>query len=164
MPNWCSNRILIEGDDVVIDQIMEIAGDPPNLMNLRAKPDDVEDWYQWRLANWGTKWELDVNSWDVTDHSILIDASSAWSPPIALLEYISEMFSCRIGASYYEFGCDFVGAVRIDNGVLTESSGSISDSVEADEDAEDYFEQVNDVCERLVLHHVEAVLAGTEEV
>ena len=40
------------------------------------------DWYSWRNANWGTKWEPDIISFDREDETtVYIEMYTAWSPP-----------------------------------------------------------------------------------
>jgi len=49
-----------------------------------------EDWYEWRLQNWGTKWDVDgdvdVNKLD--DDLYRLYFTTAWSPPIHWFETV----------------------------------------------------------------------------
>ena len=78
----------------------------------------AENWYDWRVNNWGTKWEVcefygvdrqHLN--DSPDESTISFAfSSAWSPPIGAYEqFLSDNDNCSLKAWYYEGGCDFMG-------------------------------------------------------
>ena len=79
----------------------------------------AENWYDWRLNNWGTKWELcefyGVDRQYLTEQSegestISFAFSSAWSPPIGAYEkFLENNSNCFIRAYYYEGGCDFMG-------------------------------------------------------
>ena len=82
-----------------------------------------DNWYDWRVENWGTKWELcefygvdrqHLN--DSLDESIISFAfSSAWAPPInAYEQFLRDNENCSLKAYYYEGGCDFMG--EWDNG------------------------------------------------
>jgi hypothetical protein len=81
-----------------------------------------DNWYDWRVENWGTKWE--VNEFYGVDRQHLNDSldestisfgfSSAWSPPInAYQTFIMNMseknLDVSVKAYYYEGGCDFMG-------------------------------------------------------
>ena len=77
----------------------------------------AENWYDWRVNNWGTKWE--VNEFYgidkqpdalIGDSTISFAFSSAWSPPIGAYEkFLENNPDCFIRAYYYEGGCDFMG-------------------------------------------------------
>ena len=149
MPNWCDNQITITGPNSVIDKIEEIvkADDThknTGLLNFfKPMPKELEgttspsssadkpqpmvegfdNWYDWRVENWGTKWELcefygvdrqHLN--DSLDESTISFAfSSAWAPPInAYEQFLADNENCSLKAYYYEGGCDFMG--EWDNG------------------------------------------------
>ena len=77
----------------------------------------AENWYDWRVNNWGTKWEVnefygvDKQADALIGHStISFSFSSAWSPPIGAYEkFLENNPDCSIKAYYYEGGCDFMG-------------------------------------------------------
>lgn len=69
-------------------------------------------WYDWQCANWGTKWDTgeqgnnDINPNDPTMLTAGFD--TAWSPPIAAYERLTELgFSVKAG--YYEPGMCYAG-------------------------------------------------------
>ena len=146
MPNWCDNQITITGPNSVIDKIEKIVKeekDGDGLLNFfHPMPKQLEDttspsssadkpqpmvegfdnWYDWRVENWSTKWE--VNEFYGVDRQHLNDSldestisfgfSSAWSPPInAYQTFIMNMseknLDVSVKAYYYEGGCDFMG-------------------------------------------------------
>ncbi len=80
---------------------------------LMNKPQIYKDsWYQWRLQNWGTKWEFcDVTLNPDTDASEFdCSFSTAWSPPIEGLFRVSTMFPDALFTLFYrEDGYDFTG-------------------------------------------------------
>lgn len=68
------------------------------------------DWYTWRLANWGTKWDVDPDHVDIQEHSVLIAYDTAWSPAEAVWEKVSKDFPhLNIRVKYFEEGNDFIG-------------------------------------------------------
>ena len=77
----------------------------------------AENWYDWRVNNWGTKWEVcEFYGVDkqpdalIGDSTISFAFSSAWSPPIGAYEkFLEKNPDCFIRAYYYEGGCDFMG-------------------------------------------------------
>jgi len=84
----------------------------------------AENWYDWRVNNWGTKWELcefyGVDRQYLTEQNdgestISFGFSSAWAPPIGAYEqFLADNENCGLKAYYYEGGCDFMG--EWDNG------------------------------------------------
>ena len=146
MPNWCDNQITITGPNSVIDKIEKIVKEesndtengllqffhpmPKELMETEKSSDDkkmnrqpfvdgVNNWYDWRVKNWGTKWELcefyGVDRQYLTEQNegestISFAFSSAWAPPIeAYQNFLENNSDCFIRAYYYEGGCDFMG-------------------------------------------------------
>ena len=77
----------------------------------------AENWYDWRVNNWGTTWEVcEFYGVDkqpdalIGDSTITFAFSSAWSPPIGAYEkFLENNPDCFIRAYYYEGGCDFMG-------------------------------------------------------
>ena len=119
MPNWCDNSATLMHDDVKkIDALVEemskktddeySAGCP--FQHLRPRPQEEEDnWYDWNLRNWGTKWEADVIDWEKSDdNSVRIYFNSAWAPPTQLYEYLVEN-GWKVEALYHESGMGFAG-------------------------------------------------------
>ena len=146
MPNYCNNNIRITGPNSVIDKIEKIVSkktdDDNGLLNyFYPMPKELKDttspnpkagtkkakamklklgadcWYDWRVNNWSTKWDVTEIYGEASRTHIGDDESeisfgfdSAWSPPIGAYQYwISENSNCSIRATYYEPGCDFMG-------------------------------------------------------
>lgn len=80
------------------------------------KATGYQSWYDFCVARWGTKWEVDCEPVDVHPDSTVVTASfdSAWSPPIGVYaELVEQGFGVR--AFYHEPGMCFAGIW--DNGV-----------------------------------------------
>ena len=58
-------------------------------------------WYEWAIRTWGTKWdacEIDINGDE-------IDFDTAWSPPVGVLQKLSELNpNCEVTCDWYEEG------------------------------------------------------------
>ena len=129
MPNWCNNSITISGSTDTIKQLWDDAHDGEDFGLLNAMvpmPTELEDttkgtdgdavnWYDWRVSNWGTKWDVSdegleyVDNKDGTSH-ITGWFDSAWAPPIeAYNTFLDDMDGCSIEATYEEGGMDFAG-------------------------------------------------------
>ena len=141
MPNWCNNTITIKGstetvkqlwDDAVenngllsaiapLPKILENTTSPapkdldPELQQKMIKETGFDNWYDWQVANWGTKWDIDVEGLEFTDHgdgtsTIAGWFDSAWSPPIEAYQTLCDsMDGIYLEAFYDEPGMCFVG-------------------------------------------------------
>lgn len=168
MPNWCSNSITLRhADPAMIDRVMNSKG---LLMEFLPTPQDLtdtvagwmgedkqaaheaqqaaniekygfKDWYDWNVANWGTKWDFELENKERQDPNTLTAAfDSAWSPPVTAYEKLMEL-GFEIEAMYYEPGMCFVG--KWDNGVdeFFEYGSETSETIRAaiGEELDDYF-------------------------
>lgn len=143
MPNWCANiATLSHRDSAVIDKIEQAEGvlqalipcpeelnddelttsyvDDEKQKAVEAKRAEMKakygyaSWYDWNIANWGTKWDLcDVAKTRVDDNTIQLNFDTAWSPPIEAYEKLLAL-DFEILAYYYEPGMCFAGIY--DNG------------------------------------------------
>ena len=133
MPNWCNNTITLTGPKEKITAIYNKAKeDNALLQQLKPMPKELEgttspapkegkvqplvdgfdNWYDWRVENWGTKWEVDMDGLELSDDGTTITGwfDSAWAPPIHAYEYfLTDNEDCSISSLYYEGGMDFAG-------------------------------------------------------
>jgi Ferredoxin-like domain in Api92-like protein len=120
MPNWCSNSIEIEGPVEKIAALWAQAQSEDNaLLNalcpMPAELLEGEAWYGWRVAHWGTKWDIDMQGLEFTDNEqgracITGWFDSAWSPPVdAFQAYSNENPDVMMELKYFEPGMGFVG-------------------------------------------------------
>ncbi len=148
MPNWCNNNIIIKGPKNKLKDLesaaregkfcnhlapmpKELEGtqspardetDKQKLINKRNKVEYGSDcWYDWRVANWGTKWDIDAYDGSIKTSQELLGKDngkaelsfgfdSAWAPPInAIAEYLENNEDVSMKLWYYEPGCDFGG-------------------------------------------------------
>ena len=69
-------------------------------------------WYNWRVQNWGTKWDCYSLEIDDTDmpHGFEVNFETAWSPPEEVCYAIKEQFDdLSISWFYDEPGCELAG-------------------------------------------------------
>lgn len=112
MPNWCSNEIEIIADsNEELDEVIQFIKGKISFQdtmsgehleedvqfcfnNIIPQPKDVDDWYTWRVENWGTKWEPRIEFFHRHSSnpylSILCD--TAWNPPYGIYEELSNKF------------------------------------------------------------------------
>ena len=109
-------------------------GDP----NKEQKESNLEkhgsaDWYDWCIANWGTKWP-DHDTWlvdeDESDDGIktaYYRFDTAWGPPQEGIQHISSSFKPLLfDLRYQEPGMGFCGFARMNNGkILSEQTADM---------------------------------------
>ena len=69
-------------------------------------------WYNWRVHNWGTKWDCYSLEIDDTDmpHGFEVQFETAWSPPEEVCYAIKEQFDdLSVSWFYDEPGCELAG-------------------------------------------------------
>ena len=86
----------------------------PFRSGLRFKSTGVMDdrWYNWRVHNWGTKWDAYTMEIDDTDmpHGFEVNFETAWSPPEEICNAIREQYDdLSISWFYDEPGCEIAG-------------------------------------------------------
>ena len=95
---------------------MIIDKETPFRSGLRFESTDVMDdrWYNWRVQNWGTKWDAYTMEIDDTDmpHGFEVQFETAWSPPEEVCHAIREQFDdLSISWFYDEPGCELAGSL-----------------------------------------------------
>lgn len=113
MPNWCDNSVrLTHSDKSKVDALEAVLqGEDKQVFNhLRPIPESEKDnWYDWSINNWGTKWEISIIDWErQDDDTIWISFETAWAPPLALYQYLFEQ-EWYVEGLYHESGCAFCG-------------------------------------------------------
>ena len=121
MPNWCMNRAVISSNDKAkMDWLMQgISGQ--FFEHIIPTPKD-ENSYNYRVSNWGTKWDVDVEvvnaHIDSTGGYVEIRFESAWSPPSGIYEVLG-MMGFTVRAEYFEDGMGFGGIFQTEHGYLS---------------------------------------------
>lgn len=51
-----------------------------------------KDWYDWNIANWGTKWDACYPNVETTEDTIMIEFQTAWSTPEPIFLKLAEQY------------------------------------------------------------------------
>ena len=120
MPNHTDNRVILShNDSQMIDKIYNIMNTEDTELCQAIVPMDEKlldggDWYEWRLDNWGTKWDIYDSSCDRIDANTLqLLFCTAWSPPTGIFDKLVEM-GYDVHARYLDEGWMYIG--MYDNG------------------------------------------------
>lgn len=135
MPNWCTNRVSVSGESEDVKKLVALVrGEGAEgqffLNSIIPMPSELEDtkapttdgaapvidgytnWYEWRVNNWGTKWEVgEVDYYDSDDDGyVQWEFCTAWGPPEGVCEKLRELFpDVSISWFYDEPGCELAG-------------------------------------------------------
>lgn len=145
MPNWCSNNLHIIAPNknklTIVCKKLGLKNEIPqvNFGSIVPEPRDLEEdedtvmpgWYNWRVSNWGTKWDVgDINELDITYDEIAGQSSgwttyprvrvqfvTAWSPPTPFTMALSEKYpDCVILLEFEEGGVGYEGELLVKGG------------------------------------------------
>ena len=135
MPNWCSNRVEVYGDEKEIKAWKKVVASKKSVFDfnkIMPMPEELEDtkspvdvpnpeliekygydnWYDWKIHNWGCKWNINPNDIVVIDDGdeIVYEFSTAWCPPEGIYKEIrSKVPGLSISWFYDEPGMQFAG-------------------------------------------------------
>ena len=134
MTNWCKNLVTIANDDrdvvkAIVNaferdrlldafipcpkELEQFASLQPNegFTKRMVKKYGAEDWYLWRLDNWGTKWDTRRSRGTLTvvrPTQIKLDVKTAWTPPIPVFDRWVDL-GCHVRAQFSEPEWDVAG-------------------------------------------------------
>lgn len=121
MPNYVYNTLTVSGTQDAITQFYnDNKKDDSDLSFNNALPESgQDDWYNWRINNWGCKWDASEVDFTMTDKGIYI-FTTPWSPPMKWLEKVSTKYPDLIFYIRFEDeGFMFFGMEKYHNGVNT---------------------------------------------
>ncbi len=144
MPNWNNNFLTVSGAEEKVKDFAEkfykngieaFVPTPEELLNTTApaginEPEKAkenlekygaEDWYEWRIKNWGVKWDVSELSSPNYHHdgSVTFTFDTPWGPPIEAFQKIAAMYPDLIFIlEYMEPGMGFFGEAKFEDGEI----------------------------------------------
>jgi hypothetical protein len=126
MPNYCDNYVTFYGDQKdleIINERFKLYDEHDYFTNFAemvlGKP--ITDSINFESAyTYGTKW-WDFEELELKDGYLIIQGSSAWSPPLRLIAEITKVFNVRVEGSYCELGMDVAGEYTAEDGHLNDN-------------------------------------------
>mgnify|MGYP000709814832 CR=1 FL=1 len=144
MPNWCENALYIdapEEDIAALKAAIAMQDDEEQglLNHLRPQPEYPDDdsgplpaWYNWRVDNWGTKWEVQAEITGESETCLYLYFNSAWSPPVEAIRHWVDQDDRRIAElRYIEWGMGFCGIVSNDEDTTYTIPSTVEDVQES---------------------------------
>lgn len=116
MPNWCECQLTAETKNE--EQLKELRSkyctkteevESIDLNKIKKTPEDG-GWYEWRLRNWGTKWNLMPFATEFEKEKIIFQFDCAWSPCTSAIKTLSKLLpEIKFSLEYCEPGMCFAG-------------------------------------------------------
>jgi len=139
MPNYCYNALTVVGEKEIVDLFVQLnKGDNGDIdfSQLAPYPDEIyqgnlgqeerkihgaNNWYDWNIANWGTKWNAsEIEEWVIEKryddiYTASIKFTTAWAPPIEWFKKAAPQYSKSLSFTldYWEEGMFFAGTYRL---------------------------------------------------
>jgi len=166
MANYCWNWVIIEGNEDTLKKIQSkidkgikegegyLTKVADLLLDENRHEHNVESLYDAYGTRW---WDIDRN--EIQGDDLILNGSSAWSPPNILMQKISDKYQVKVTIEFEEFGNDFGGSETYVNGVMTEEINmsyrewmyfqepeyAVQNLIEDLEDCPDWFEDLDDL-------------------
>ena len=150
MPNWCNNSVEIYHEDpAMIERVRTAFNEGALLQEFIPVPTELSEatanfttnealvakygyssWYDFCVANWGTKWDVGADGQPAQDieGGLMLSFDSAWSPPTTAYEKLMEQ-GFTIRAMYCESGMAYAGIWEDGNDDYYEYSGMDSTEI-----------------------------------
>jgi hypothetical protein len=115
MPNHCYNQLKISSEEDILNVLnpyLVFKGDNEysfdfNKIIPEPETNNGEDWYDWRIENWGTKW----GGYDgrLNEDGSMFCFNTAWAAPLPVIKKLAEITGLTFVLEYIEEGCFFCG-------------------------------------------------------
>lgn len=118
---FCSvvrNQTAVTSDDGIPESKVLEYERIANNYNFNLNTYGMMTWYDWRVQEWGTKWNADClgSSYQEKDGKAvyIISFSTAWSPPEPVIRELAKQYpELLMQLRYYEGGMGFQGRLRL---------------------------------------------------
>jgi len=133
MPNWCNNTVSIHAPLAERERIANflcanithpdgIAHTKFSLNKIYPEPvyEGRDEWYEWRVKNWGVKWEIDPMHITriMYPRSLFYAFETPWCPPIPAYGHLSRLFpQAKLFVKWNEPGLALRGGTMIHDGL-----------------------------------------------
>lgn len=106
---------IVKPDESILDEYFEIADS--------STVDNPNNWYNWNVKNWGTKWDACEDYCNRNSDNLLsYSFNTAWSPPIPFVESLAKQFPHLEILLSYEEETGWGGRMEFNNGQLIEEN------------------------------------------
>ena len=115
MPNWCHTTLNVEGSKEQIKEFSALVSraieNNNSLCNaiIPRPASEEENWYDWNITNWGSKWDVtDMFVEYEDDINLNLSFATAWSPIFPIFDELVKR-GFKVKAEYQDEGYMFAG-------------------------------------------------------
>jgi hypothetical protein len=118
MPDYCFNSLEVDGDEERLNEFLEaIEGKDSQLdfNKLVPEPENLsdEDWHDWHMKHWGTKWPAEGVRIDQVFTTAYIEFDTALGSPDPIIDRMAQMFpDLEFNLTYRQPSWPFHGTVH----------------------------------------------------
>lgn len=158
MPNWCNNKLTISGNkenlsvfknqvrgketDICLNNLVPM---PKELENT-ISPGDNDNWYNWRLRNWGIKWDIEARLADESENALIYEFDSLLGPPCYWIRNVAPMFPDLSFELYYkESGMCFQGTISAQKDLFVDQVEDYFENIDFEEEPEEICEDCQEI-------------------
>ena len=156
MPNLCTNSLSLDGPAADIAAFVNAVHGQESITNalLPVPADQADNWYEWSIANYGTKWgDYDTELTYHNDAGAAYRFTTAWSPLSEGIRQISSQFpTITFTLVFDEPGDELMGGYLIADGkilnvvsVASEDWPELKLDVNGEELFDEWFQALNDL-------------------
>lgn len=131
MPNWVYNTVTVTATDPgLLDRIEhELAApedpDGPTVLSFQKlvpRPEAAnDDWYNWNINHWGTKWDAcQATSGRTSPTELVFSFNTAWSPPAPVIQALTERYPAVTIGFRWEEEQGYGGELTLKAGVASD--------------------------------------------
>ena len=156
MPNWCSNILIVRPNDDEKRSKVELTAfklenrSPEEDLSLNSSvtmPPQYEEgdkWYDWRVSNWGTKWDVSDVQLEESKDMLTYSFETAWAPPVEWVKTVSKIYPMlSFQLEFEEPGVGLFGGMNIEDGDIIEEWEN--DNPYSEDDDDEYEEDDDEV-------------------
>lgn len=125
MPNWVYNILKILGPKKQLNEFEAIANKEKTVLsfnNFIEQPNQIKNWYDWNIANWGCKWDIQNVRLSKAKNYLKYSFDTPWSMPISFIIFVSTILDeLTFHLKVEEEGRFFKGKLIIKAGEIIEN-------------------------------------------
>lgn len=141
-PSEDNGEILLFDFNKIFPMPLELnVASPPNTAEDKNKAASnlakygFETWYEWKKANWGTKWNVGSDDTEITNepdiNNYSISFTTAWTPASGIVKKLGELFpDLEFTLHYFEPGAGFAGCLTVSGEEINDEYSEDQETIE----------------------------------
>ena len=97
MPNWTANTLELSGSKKATQKFLDMMGDVFDFEKIIPMPDGLDNWRDWSIENWDTKWNacqckpVEIEEYGAIEvRTLVYRFDTAWSTPEKVIRKVAK--------------------------------------------------------------------------